>query len=86
MSANKVEQDSKTIITLGVLGGAYSGRRPNQEKMLRHSIDKKFDGGGNGFSLCGRIPADHLVDSYGMKDVNVPPTCKTCFRRDPRFK
>ena len=73
------------IITLGVLAGAYSGRRPSKEQALTHAIDAKFDGGGDGFSLCGRIRADHLVDSNGMKDVNVPPTCKNCLRKDLRF-
>jgi hypothetical protein len=79
-------QNPKAIITLEVLAGAYSGRRPTREQMLFHSIDRKFDNGGEGVSLCGRIRADHLVDSNGMENVGIPPTCKPCLRRDPRFK
>ena len=74
---------NKEYITVGVLAGSYKGNGL-KKNMLTHTITSDLDGGGDGYSLCKRIKADHLADSNGG-DKNAKPTCLLCFKKDPRF-
>lgn len=68
------------IITLGVLGGAYKGKRASLAITLTHSvaIDQTY------ISLCGN---ENMADEYSSEpeDHALAPTCKRCLRKDPRF-
>ena len=62
--------------TRGVLAGAYV----KLENMLTHTVSVSDE-----MPLCSRVDPDHIGDSYAS-DPNEKPTCKTCLRRDPRWK
>jgi hypothetical protein len=73
--------DPKDIQTRQLLAGAYKASDPRS--MLTHSYVEKLDK-----VLCGKVMADHIADEYSgsRADLAKPPTCKTCLKRDPRFK
>jgi hypothetical protein len=66
--------------TRPVLAGAYP--RFIAASLLTHTINLT-----TGRPLCDRVRADSIADS-GANDPgegDLPPTCKTCRRRDRRF-
>ena len=62
--------------TVEVAADAYKGGRTGE--MLRHSLRD-----GDAHSLCGRIPAENLVDTGDFTDAE--PTCERCQKKDSRF-
>jgi hypothetical protein len=77
----KNTNDTTNVETRGVLAGAYRGGRASLKVTLTHALRN-----GDQMALCGKIPAENLVDTYGMSaaEVVAVPTCKTCSRRDTR--
>jgi hypothetical protein len=67
--------------TRWVLAGAYPVSA--SASLLTHTLDTRV-----GAPLCGRVRPESLADA-GANDPGegeAQPTCKTCLRRDPRFK
>jgi hypothetical protein len=64
----------------GVLAALYKGgllsRNARNKSFLHHAYKE-----GEEVTLCGKIKVEHLADN----DLDAPPTCKTCLKRDPRF-
>jgi hypothetical protein len=57
--------------TRAVLAGAYRAKGW-ERTTLTHSYDVDADR-----TLCNRVPADSLCDTYGS-DVDADPTCTAC--------
>jgi len=77
------------VQTRSLLAGAYEGGRRNLKAMLTHAIEVDDQSGREADkTLCGRILGEKLVDVYGMapEELDGPPTCTACLRRDPRFR
>lgn len=72
----------KRYETREVLAGAYRDGA-SDSSMLTHTVDIQNDDA----PLCSRVKADHIADGFSMEagGIDLPPTCPTCRRRDPRF-
>lgn len=67
------------VLTLGILAAVYRGKEPKE--FLSHSYVEDET-----FTLCGKIPAEHLADSNAYEhEGKGRPTCKRCLLLDPRF-
>jgi len=69
--------------TFPLAGAAYgsNGQLLNEEKAcLTHSYDPETQ-----TVCCGRVNPDSVLEDEKAIDTSEPPTCKTCFRKDPRF-
>lgn len=71
--------------TRGVLAGAYRGQN-TARGMLTHTIVETLPSGKERV-LCTRVRVEHLTDHYAHTpaELDAPPTCTECLRRDPRF-
>lgn len=68
------------IKTSVVAGAAYAAKQLEAGLFLTHSYDTE-----TGAPLCKRVKADHLLCDSEATDVDAPPTCPACRKRDPRF-
>lgn len=70
-----------TIITLGVLAGAYL-RSDDRRAFLTHATELE-----TGVVLCRRVKRDNLADrfAYSREELDAQPSCPVCARKDPRF-
>lgn len=76
-----------TIQTRWMLAGAYKGGRQDLKHLLTHSVEVDANECEAELTLCGRIKGERLADVMADEAGNdKPPTCKTCLRRDPRFR
>lgn len=69
-----------TFETVGVLAGAYKGKRLEDRALLTHAIGVDGYGRRASKSLCGRIAEDRLADDAS----ETLPTCPLCAERLPR--
>lgn len=70
--------------TREVLAAAYPGMQHPLFKMHTHTVEfEHYDADGR--VLCSRVKLIHIADGGSGVDVDGPPTCPTCLRRDPRF-
>ena len=79
--------------TRAVLAACYPGGSPKEGQTCHtHTVlvDRERTRGGTGPEgsevrvLCSHVRLASICDS-GATDVDEPPTCPTCLRRDPRF-
>ena len=68
-----------TTQTLGVLAGAYRGKKAEARTLLTHLLIND----GETSKVGCRQPKDRLVDEYGMTDEEIVarPTCTTCAKK-----
>lgn len=74
------------IKTLGLLAGAYKGKRASLQVTLTHSFD--VDGNWETTTtLCGSIKGESVCDegAYSDEQMAAAPTCQRCLKKDPRF-
>lgn len=70
--------------TLGVLGGAYKGKRANLKVTLTHAVAIEAGGTIGEIAICGQ---PNMADIYSSSEADraLPPTCTRCQRKLARL-
>lgn len=66
------------VQTVAVLAAAYKGKRAALDVTRTHAFDTR-----TGATLCGKVNPDSLADDSAT-NPDLPATCPTCAKRDPR--
>lgn len=83
--ATRYDWTGKSVMVLGVLGGAYRGRS-EERGMLTHLVALDADGmpervGCSSLTGGATDGVDRLVDPHGAGEAGSAPTCPCCLAR-----
>ena len=71
--------ETRALLAAAYVASLFSPRRKRglEERRTHTVLDE--------IPLCRTVRTESLADPHAS-DVNAPPTCPICLRRDPRFK
>lgn len=76
-----VQGNHPQYVTLAVLAGMYKGKRRSLKDTLTHTVDLSKS---STVALCNQ---PNMADEYSSTSAEkaLPPECKKCLKKDPRF-